>query len=312
MIPTASGLPFDDIRALFARMPPADGAAAARARAALAPPGAAPGRLAALAEWLAAWQGRAPAVNRPLVAVFAGTHGLAAGSGDATATRRQVETLAAGGGALSRLCAAYGLGLKVFDLALDVPTRNSAEAPALEEAECAATMAFGMEAIAGVDLLCVGALGAGGALAAAALSTALFGGSADDWAGGTAGAAPLVAAALARHHGHLRDPLEAMRRLGGRETAAIAGAILAARLNRVPVIVDGAIATAAAAVLHAADAAALDHCLFADAPAGSAHARALARMGKTALLDLGIGPGDGTGAAVAAAIVKGAASICAG
>ena len=56
-----------------------------------------------------------------------------------------------------------------------------------------------------------------------------------------------VEAALARHREHLKDPLEMLRRLGGREVAAIAGAILAARLQRIPVILDGYVTTAAAA-----------------------------------------------------------------
>ena len=117
-----------------------------------------------------------------------------------------------------------------------------------------------------------------------------------------------VEAALALHAGHLGDPLEVLRRLGGREIAAMAGAILAARMNRIPVIVDGYVATAAAAVLHALDPAALDHCLFGHVSAEPAHRRALARDGQGPLLDLGMRLGEGTGAALAAGIVKAAAA----
>jgi nicotinate-nucleotide--dimethylbenzimidazole phosphoribosyltransferase len=121
-----------------------------------------------------------------------------------------------------------------------------------------------------------------------------------------------VTAALATHAGHLGDPLEVLRRLGGREVAAMTGAILAARMNRIPVIVDGYVATAAAAVLYAMDPHTLDHCLFGHVSAEPAHRRALAHMGKTALLDLGMRLGEGTGAALAAEIVKGAARLHAG
>ncbi len=100
--------------------------------------------------------------------------------------------------------------------------------------------------------------------------------------------------------------MEILARLGGREFAAMAGAVLAARLNKVPVIVDGFNTTAAVAVLHKLNPAALDHCIFSHCSAEGAHRKALDHMGKTALLDLGMRLGEGTGAAVAAGIVKAA------
>ena len=182
-------------------------------------------------------------------------------------------------------------------------------------------MAYGMEAIAGgVDLLAIGEMGIGNTTIAAAIFCGLFGGTPGDWVGpgtgvdeaGLARKRAAVAAAIAFHAGHLDDPLEVLRRLGGREIAAMSGAILAARMNRVPVIVDGYVATAAAAVLFALDPAALDHCLFGHVSAEPAHGRALARMGKTPLLDLGMRLGEGTGAALAAGIVKAAAALHSG
>jgi nicotinate-nucleotide--dimethylbenzimidazole phosphoribosyltransferase len=121
-----------------------------------------------------------------------------------------------------------------------------------------------------------------------------------------------VATAVAFHRAHLGDPLEVLRRLGGREIAAMVGAILTARMSRVPVIVDGYVATAAAAVLHKLEPSALEHCLFGHVSAEPAHARALSEMGKKPLLDLGLRLGEGTGAALAAGIVKAAARLHAG
>ncbi len=328
MIPSTSGLPFDDIRALVAAMPGPDGEAVAEVRARDAtltkPPGSL-GRLEQIAEWLAAWQGRAPpAVNRPLVAVFAGNHGVAArgvSAYPAAVTRQMVENFAAGGAAINQICRVYDLGLKVFDLALDLPTGDITVEAALDEKTCAGTMAYGMEAIAdGIDLLAIGEMGIANTTVAAAIYGGLFGGDPAYWVGPGTGVddaglrrkCDAVAAALACHARSLNDPLEVLRRLGGREIAAMAGAILAARLNRVPVIVDGYVATAAAAVLFAMDATALDHCLFGHVSAEPAHARALARMGKTPLLDLGMRLGEGTGAALAAGIVKAAAALHAG
>jgi nicotinate-nucleotide--dimethylbenzimidazole phosphoribosyltransferase len=328
MIPAATGLPFDDIRALLRQMPQADSAAAARVRqrdATLTKPPGSLGRLEEIAEWLAAWQGRAPpAVNRPLVAVFAGNHGVVAqgvSAYPAAVTRQMVENFAAGGAAINQICAANGLGLKVFDLALDIPTGDFTLGPALDERTCAGTIAYGMEAIAGgVDLLAIGEMGIGNTTVAAAIFCALFGGSAADWVGpgtgvdaeGLARKTEAVDKAIALHRAHLGDPLEVLRRVGGREIAAMTGAILAARLNRVPVIVDGYVATSAAAILFAVDPAALDHCLFGHVSAEPAHLRALQKMGKMPLLDLGMRLGEGTGAALAAGIVRAAAALHSG
>jgi nicotinate-nucleotide--dimethylbenzimidazole phosphoribosyltransferase len=97
-----------------------------------------------------------------------------------------------------------------------------------------------------------------------------------------------------------------LRRLGGREIAAMVGAILAARIERVPVVLDGYVVTAAAAILHAIDDRALDHCLAGHCSAEGAHARVLEKIGKKPLLDLGMRLGEGSGAALAASLVKAA------
>jgi nicotinate-nucleotide--dimethylbenzimidazole phosphoribosyltransferase len=258
-------------------------------------------------------------VTRPLVAIFAGTHGVADRALPlGVPTAEGVEFIAAGGAAVSQACAANNLGLKVFDLALHIPTGDIVREAALDERGCAATMAFGMEAIAGnTDLLCLSGMGAGGSMAAAALFAAIFGGGGKDWLdtgdiGESGRQTALVDAALAFHGEHLRDPLEALRRLGGREFAAIAGAILAARMEKVPVLLDGATALAAVAVLGANNPAALDHCLLAGRPLAAGPAEAASRMGLRPLLDLGLRDGQGTGAALAAGLVRSAALVAAG
>ncbi|MGH6820868.1 MAG: nicotinate-nucleotide--dimethylbenzimidazole phosphoribosyltransferase, partial [Methylocella sp.] len=261
--------PFDTIRDLIASMPEASEASrqAVRGRQAelTKPPGSL-GRLEEIAGFLAAWQGKPkPSIDRPLVAVFAGNHGVVekgVSAYPASVTRAMVDNFRAGGAAINQICAAHGLGLKVFDLALDIPAKDITEAPALEEKEAAATFAFGMEAIAAnIDLLCLGEMGIGNTTIAAAIYHGLYGGAAADWVGrgtgiddrGLARKIAAVEAAVARHREHLSDPLEVMRRLGGREIAAIAGAIIAARMERIPVILDGYVVCSAAAILHALD-----------------------------------------------------------
>ena len=171
-------------------------------------------------------------------------------------TAQMVENFAAGGAAINQICVAYDLGLKVFDLALEYPTGDITEEAALSERDCAATMAFGMEAIAGgTDLLCIGEMGIGNTTIAAAINLALYGGTAADWVGPGTGSEgevlqrkiAAVEKAVALHRDHLSDPLEVLRRLGGREIAAMAGAILAARMQKIPVIIDGYVATCAGA-----------------------------------------------------------------
>lgn len=318
--PTA--LPFDDIRALLPLMPgPEENAVAAvrRRERDLTKPAGSLGRLEDIVEWLAAWQGaEKPTVNRPQVCIFAANHGVVkrgVSPYPQSVTRAMLENFAAGGAAINQICETYGLGLKVFDLALDLPTPDIAEAAALDEKTCAATMAFGMEAIAGgTDLLCLGEMGIGNTTIAAAIYTALYGGPARRWVGPGTGSdhagmmrkALAVEEAMAHHAGQLTDPLEILRRVGGREIAALCGAILAARMQRIPVILDGYVVSAAAAILHALDDTALDHCIAGHLSSEGAHAEVLQRLGKQPLLDLGLHLGEGSGAALAAGIVKAA------
>jgi nicotinate-nucleotide--dimethylbenzimidazole phosphoribosyltransferase len=325
---STTGLPFDDIRELIAGMPGPDMAAANAVRARdkeLTKPAGSLGRMEEIAEWLAAWQGKAsPRVDRPLVCVFAGNHGVVAQGVSAypqAVTRQMLENFAAGGAAINQICAAFDLGFKVFDLALDLPTGDFTQGDALDEKACVATMAFGMEALAGgADLLCLGEMGIGNTTAAAAIYAALYGGGAAFWCGRGTGVdddglkrkIAAVEAGLALHAAHLKDPLEVLRRLGGREIAAICGAIIAARLQRIPVILDGYVVTAAAAILHAIEPSAIDHCLAGHLSAEGAHREALLKLGKQPLLALDMRLGEGTGAALAAALVKAAAGIHSG
>jgi nicotinate-nucleotide--dimethylbenzimidazole phosphoribosyltransferase len=317
--------PFDSLRDLIALMPVASEASreAVEARqAALTKPPGSLGRLEDIPAFLAAWQGKSePSIDRPLVAVFAGNHGVVengVSAYPASVTRAMMDNFTAGGAAINQICAAYGIGLKVFDLALDIPTKDITKAPALEEKEAAATFAFGMEAIAGdVDLLCLGEMGIGNTTIAAAIYHALYGGAAADWVGrgtgvndhGLARKIAAVEAAVAHHSAYLSDPLEVMRRLGGREIAAIAGAIMAARIQRIPVVLDGYVVCAAAAILQALDSRALDHCIAGHVSAEAPHKEVLRRLGKDALLDLGLRLGEGSGAALAFGIIK-AAMAC--
>ncbi len=314
----------DEIRVLLAHLPGPDldaGAAAALRQEQLTKPAGSLGRLEELAIWLATWQARhPPGLDHPRTAVFAANHGVAArgvSAYPASVTAQMVANFIAGGAAINQLCRVVDADLRVYEMSLDQPTGDIVEGPAMSEAECAKAIAYGMMAVEpGIDALALGEMGIGNTTAAAALCAGLFGGDAELWTGpgtGVAGAAldakrRVVAAAVARHRPEGRDPLDLLRRLGGLELAAIAGAVMAARLGRVPVVLDGFTSTAAASVLFAADPHALDHCIVAHVSAEPGHRHLLERIGQRPLLDLGMRLGEGSGAALGLGLLKAAAA----
>jgi nicotinate-nucleotide--dimethylbenzimidazole phosphoribosyltransferase len=307
-----SGLPFDDFRHLVANLASPDEAARREAaeinRRAELREGLL-GRAGDIAEWLAAWSGRRPGALRPQIAIFAGTHGIAGrlSTGDDEMVAAFVERCGAGNAPINQLCAAGDYGLKVFDLALDVPTEDITRHAALDERGCAATMAFGMEALAGSTGLVVlaGNGGRAGRISALTLLAAIHGETAlpTELSGADAG---LVSEALDHHGGHLADPLEALRRVGGRETAALAGAIVAARTQKVPVLLDGLSALAAASVIYAMNPSAIRHCLLTD---GGVHQTTAEKLGLGSVLALGVESGDASAGAIAAGVVQAAAHM---
>lgn len=315
---TTSGLPFDDIRNLVRELPEVDSAAAERTRGFFTGAGRAErlGRLEDLAAWFSGAGGRSPArVGNPVIALFAATHGVSRqlGTDDPVAAARgRVEEVAAGAAPVSHLCAGGNLGLNVFDLALEVPVGDITKVAALDERGCAATVAFGMEAVAtGADLIGLGVADTAADPGAMALISSLTGRQADAWDKIDPQERRVIADALKVHEGHLSDPLEALRRLGGREVAALAGTILAARTQKVAVVLGGLAPTAAAAVLHAMAPRAVEHCVLA-AAVDPIHREVAGKMGLMPLLDLGEARQDGVAAALAVNLVKSAADVAAG
>lgn len=312
----------DPIRALIRDLPGPDNSAAALAAgrdAQLTKPAGSLGRLESLTTWLCAWQGRHPPVaERCRTAIFAGSHGITAegvSAFPAEVTGQMVANFDAGGAAINQICAQSGCELKIYPLAIGQPTESFLRAPAMTDGDCAGAMTQGMVAVEdGLHILCLGEMGIGNTSAAAALCHALFGGGAEDWVGpgtGVTGSAldakiRVVRDAVALHGEALSDGLEILRHVGGREIAAIAGAIVAARQRRIPVILDGFVCCAAAATLHAMNSAALDHCLVGHVSAEPGHRRLLDAIGLPPLLDLDMRLGEGSGAALALQIVQSA------
>lgn len=317
--------PYKDFAELMSDLPEGDEDAVSRVRARDAqltkPPGSL-GQLESMVEFLARWQENpSPILANPMVAIFAGNHGVTAQGVSAfpsEVTAQMVANFTNGGAAVSQICAQHEINLRIFELALEYPTGDITQEAALDDRNCAATIAYGMEAIEGdPDLLCIGEMGIGNTTVAAALYAALFGGSGKDWVGAGTGVddaglgrkVAAVDAALAKHAGELDHPLKILARLGGREICAMLGAIVAARHHKIPVIIDGYVATAAAAIAYKVNPKMLNHCVFGHVSAESAHAKALDKMGQTGILNLGMRLGEGSGAALAAVLMQTALNL---
>ncbi len=318
---------FDAVRSQMAQATGPDSAAGAAAtdrNGQLTKPPGALGRLEDLAIWYAGWRGNPrPGIAAPQVIVFAGNHGVTArgvSAFPAEVTAQMVANFQAGGAAINQLAKLAGARMDVHALELDRPTQDFTQGPAMSEAECAAAFATGWDAVdPQADLLVVGEMGIGNTTAAAAIAHALYGGTAADWTGRGTGVdetgldrkTAVVAEAVALHGGS-GDGLDILARLGGRELAAMAGAIAAARGHRIPVILDGFICCAAAACLAETMPGALDHCVAGHQSTERAHQALLERLGKTPLLSLGLRLGEGSGAALAIQVLKGAVACHSG
>jgi len=326
MSDAASISTLDEIHVLLKELPGPSREAAKAAeerQTQLTKPLGALGRLEELAVWLAAWQGKKkPQVERPFTAVFAGNHGIAAKGVSAyptEVTKQMVANFIHGGAAVNQLCGLADSDLRVYELALDEPTADFSEQPAMEEEDFVRAIAYGMMAVEeGIDVLAVGEMGIGNTTSAAAICTALYGGDAADWVGRGTGVddetlalkTKLINQAIELHKPTFADdPFQILRCVGGLELAAIVGAVIAARLARTPVVLDGYTCTAAAAVLHAIDDRLLDHCGVGHQSVEPGHQALMANIGKEPLLDFNMRLGEGSGAVLAIQILK-AACAC--
>jgi nicotinate-nucleotide--dimethylbenzimidazole phosphoribosyltransferase len=193
-----------------------------------------------------------------------------------------LDALRSGRSRLSGLCRFHDAELRVYEMAVDTPEGGRR---GLTEKECTTAMAYGMMAVEdGLDLLCLAAFGPGLGRAAAALSEAVSG----------------------PQGGKAADPLAALALHGGHALCALAGALIAARMARVPVIVDGFAALAAGAALSGVNDAALDHCVLAQQLEEGLPRRLQDRLGKAAVLDLGIAAEDGSAALLVLGLLRSA------
>jgi nicotinate-nucleotide--dimethylbenzimidazole phosphoribosyltransferase len=313
---------FSGLRAVCLDLPsghPAASAAVAQREATLTKPPKSLGRLEDLIAWLAHWQGHAPPrLEQVEILVFAGNHGVTrqgVSAYPAEVTAQMVANFSAGGAAINQLARVAGAKLRVIPLALDRPTADFTQQPALSEGEFMAAVTIGYEAVSpDCDLICLGEMGIGNTTAAAAIAAGLFGGGGERWAGrgtgvdqdGLSRKRTAIDRALKLHAGVLHDPLALAAALGGRELAAILGACLAARRKNIPVLLDGFVCTAAVAPLSKLRADTLAHAQAAHVSAEAGHRMLLGEIGLKPLIDLDMRLGEASGAAVALQILRAA------
>ncbi|GAB4349578.1 MAG: nicotinate-nucleotide--dimethylbenzimidazole phosphoribosyltransferase [Immundisolibacter sp.] len=326
-------------------MPDAGAAACAAAhQARLTKPAGALGRLETLAVQLAAWQGTdQPSLQRVRACVFVADHGVAVHGVSAypqAVTAQMVANFLSGGAAASVLAREQGVALEVVNLGTAQPvadhprlvnrpiaamTRDFTTTAAMSAEQCAMALCAGRDAVrraadAQAQLFIAGEMGIGNTTAATALASALLRLPATRLTGPGTGLTAdavghktrIIERALALHGAHCSDPLETLRRLGGYEIAAIAGAALACAQTGLPLLVDGFIATAAVLAACELQPAVRDWCLFAHASAEPGHAALLQALDAEPLLALGLRLGEGSGALAALPLLRLACAVHSG
>ena len=277
------------------------------------------GRLEELACFFAGWQGtEKPKLENIQVAIFAGNHGVSEQGISAfpsEVTSQMVENFKNGGAAINQLAQLFNAELQVYEMDLDLPTNDFTKKPALTEQECLNAISVGWNSVdPKSDLFLAGEMGIGNTTSAAAIAAALCGGGGVDWVGRGTGISDkalqkkveVVDKGLAKHSVGIVPPLKILQRLGGKEIAAIVGAILATRFKKIPFLLDGFICGSAALVLSKMLPGSIDHVISGHVSAESAHKKMLKELKKKPLISLDLRLGEGSGAAVSLGIIKSA------
>ncbi len=286
----------------------------------LTKPQGALGRLEELTHWYIGWRGQHPApIQHPRVAVFAGNHGITAEGVSAfppEVTAQMVSNFRHGGAAVNQLCKLINADLRVYECQLDNPTANFLHQPALTEYELYQAISYGMMAVEdGIDILALGEMGIGNSTCAAAMALAMFGGEPADWVGRGTGLnndqlthkTHIVKQAVEKHKPAVgNNGLKILQYFGGYELAAIAGAVIAARHARVPVILDGYACSVAAACLLSTNPEMLDHCQIGHCSAEPGHKNFIKRLAKKPIVEYEMRLGEASGAAIAMQIIQSA------
>ncbi|MCK0070451.1 nicotinate-nucleotide--dimethylbenzimidazole phosphoribosyltransferase [Kordiimonas laminariae] len=246
--------PFEDLKSLLEQLPAVDACGERKVKELQNVKGSQLSELEELSSWLAGWQGtKKPSVNETHICVLASSY-----SGyDAEAATTFIAAASKGQAPVNKLCVGNGIGLRVLEMAPEIPHEVNSD---WTESECMAAIAFGMEATAaGGHLLGLGSLAPGVEASSYTLIASCLGQTLqearlwqnEEWIGKS----QTYLAGIESDEG----PLDVLRKYGGREIAASVGAIIAARSRRLPVIAEGWAALAAIVLLETLKVGACDH-----------------------------------------------------
>lgn len=277
------------------------------------------GDLEDYAVWMAGWQKRKkPNMENFHCLVFASNHGVAkknVSAYPAKVTAQMVKNFEAGGAAINQLCDLANIQLSVIPLELHNPTKDFSEERAMSESETLSALRQGFNAVPKkCDLLILGEMGISNTTSATAISCALFNEAVEKWTGLGTGVSEkklkkkilVIKKALDLHGRKFDDVCDILSAFGGREMAAIAGSVIAARVMGIPVLLDGFISTVSAATLTLFEKNILQHCLISHLSSEPGHEGILSYLKKKPILDLNMRLGEGSGGALAALLIKAA------
>lgn len=304
------------------------------------PPGSL-GRLEDLAAQMYCIQGGAPQMDPARIYTIGGDHGVhveGVSPSVQAVTRQMMANFLSGGGGINALTDVYGIDFKAVDAGcLGGPfpehprliqrkiaegTDNLAAGPAMSRENCIRAILLGADLAAearaeGYRTLGTGEMGVANTTPSTALYCAFFGMDPEELTGPGAGLcqdaaarkADVIRTALALHAPTIAagQPLDILAALGGYEIAALAGLILGGAAQRLVLVVDGFISSAAYVAAWKMCPAVAGYCVFSHASAEPGHRKAMQAMQANPLLDLGMRLGEGTGAAVAMSLLRGAA-----
>ena len=278
-----------------------------------------------------------PTVDRRAIYVFCGDHGITQEGVSlypSVVTREMAKNFIRGGAAINVLCRDLSIETRIIDAGIAGPkiegvldqrvaegTRNFLHHPAMSRGQAELALSRGsqlaQQAAKQFDIAGVGEMGIGNTTAASAILCAITGATPDEAAGrgtgldeaGIAHKRGVLKSALLKHQTNPADPLAILSAFGGFEIAMMAGFIIGAAQNHLPVVIDGFISTTAFLIARALSPSTTESVFFAHRSAEQAHLKLLTEIGAVPLLDLGLCLGEGTGAAIAIGLLVSAVSL---
>jgi nicotinate-nucleotide--dimethylbenzimidazole phosphoribosyltransferase len=287
-----------------------------------------------------------PQIVNPHIIIFAGDHGIAhtelVNLYPQAVTAQMVLNFLRGGAAINVFCRQHSIALKIVDAGVNhqwedaiqhedfinskvgYSTRNYLDEPAMSVVEAEKAIEEGKRIVnligmQGCNTVGFGEMGISNTSSASLLMSTLLQLPIKECVGRGTGATDsqlvikryVLQKVVDKYHldTYANEPIQLLSIVGGFEIAMMAGAYLQAATNRMVIVVDGFIATAALLVAHQMNKDVLRYCIFAHASEEQGHRKMLDYLQARPLLQLGLRLGEGTGAALAIPLIQSAVSF---